>query len=148
MTLSISLSRETEAKLLERAAAAGKEPTAYALQLLERAVNGPDAPVGGLKLTSRLPVLPGETWKMYAPPGPFEAGSANAELPVISAVKIKSSSPLFVKETDCGGMFVLPTKASGNANVEPVAGDAVPIGTKFTRRIRLLPESAINRSSV
>ena len=42
MTLSISLSRETEAKLLERAAAAGKEPSAYALQLLERAVNEAD----------------------------------------------------------------------------------------------------------
>ncbi|HZL34331.1 MAG TPA: hypothetical protein VFC78_03410 [Tepidisphaeraceae bacterium] len=38
MTLSISLSSETAAKLNERAAAQGKDPTAYACELIEEAV--------------------------------------------------------------------------------------------------------------
>lgn len=41
MTLTISLSPEAEAKLKERAAAEGKEPTAYASTLVENAVNRP-----------------------------------------------------------------------------------------------------------
>jgi hypothetical protein len=41
MTLSISLSSKAEAKLKERAAAEGKDPTAYASDLLEQAVTRP-----------------------------------------------------------------------------------------------------------
>ena len=41
MTLSISLPPQVEAKLRERAAAEGKEPTAYAAQLVEEAVTRP-----------------------------------------------------------------------------------------------------------
>jgi hypothetical protein len=41
MTLSISLSRKAEAKLKARAAAQGKDPTAYASDLLEQAVTRP-----------------------------------------------------------------------------------------------------------
>ena len=41
MTLSISLSRKAEAKLKERAAAEGKDPKAYASDILERAVTAP-----------------------------------------------------------------------------------------------------------
>jgi hypothetical protein len=42
MTLSISLSEHAEARLRERAAAAGRDPAAYAAELVERAVSGPD----------------------------------------------------------------------------------------------------------
>jgi hypothetical protein len=42
MTLSIPLSPETESKLRTRAAAEGKEPSAYAAQLIENAVNRSD----------------------------------------------------------------------------------------------------------
>jgi hypothetical protein len=41
MTLSISLSRKAEAKLKKRAAAEGKDPVAYASNLLEQAVTRP-----------------------------------------------------------------------------------------------------------
>jgi hypothetical protein len=41
MTLSVSLSPKAEAKLKKRAAAEGKDPTAYASDLLERAVTAP-----------------------------------------------------------------------------------------------------------
>lgn len=41
MTLSIPLSPETEAKLRERAAAARKDPTTYAAEVLERAIARP-----------------------------------------------------------------------------------------------------------
>jgi hypothetical protein len=58
---------------------------------------------------------------------------------VTFALKSKSSSPLFVKEISCDGLFVLPATAGGNANTEPEAGEAAATGAKFTRRIRLLP---------
>jgi hypothetical protein len=41
MTLSISISPKAEARLKERAAAEGKDPTAYASDLLEHAVTRP-----------------------------------------------------------------------------------------------------------
>ena len=41
MTLSVSLSAQAEAKLKERAATAGKDPAAYASELLEDAVTRP-----------------------------------------------------------------------------------------------------------
>ena len=41
MTLAISLSAETEAKLRARAAAEGKDPAAYASNVLEQAFNRP-----------------------------------------------------------------------------------------------------------
>lgn len=41
MTLSVSLSRKAEAKLKKQAAAEGKDPTAYASDLLEQAVTHP-----------------------------------------------------------------------------------------------------------
>jgi hypothetical protein len=41
MTLSISISDQAEAKLKERAAAEGKEPTAYAAELIEDVVMKP-----------------------------------------------------------------------------------------------------------
>jgi hypothetical protein len=41
MTLSISLSPQAEAKLKEQAAAKGKDPTAYASELVEDAVTKP-----------------------------------------------------------------------------------------------------------
>ena len=41
MALSVSLSPKAEAKLKERAAAEGKDPTAYASDLLEQAVTRP-----------------------------------------------------------------------------------------------------------
>jgi len=41
MTLSIALSPQIEAKLKERAAAKGKDPTAYAAELVEEAVTKP-----------------------------------------------------------------------------------------------------------
>jgi hypothetical protein len=41
MTLSISLTPEAEAKLKQRAAAEGKDPTAYATELVENAVTRP-----------------------------------------------------------------------------------------------------------
>jgi hypothetical protein len=41
MTLSISISPKAEARLKERAAAEGKDPTAYASDLLEQAVTRP-----------------------------------------------------------------------------------------------------------
>jgi hypothetical protein len=41
MTLSISISPGAEAKLIERAAAEGKDPTAYAAELVESAVSRP-----------------------------------------------------------------------------------------------------------
>jgi len=41
MTLSVSISTEAEAKLRQRAAAEGKEPTAYASQILEEAITSP-----------------------------------------------------------------------------------------------------------
>jgi hypothetical protein len=41
MTLSVSLSRKAEAKLRQRAAAEGKDPTAFASDLLEKAITRP-----------------------------------------------------------------------------------------------------------
>jgi len=41
MTLSISLTPEVEARLKQRAAAEGKDPTAYATELVENAVSKP-----------------------------------------------------------------------------------------------------------
>jgi len=41
MTLSVTLSRKAQAKLNKRAAAVGKDPTAYASDLLEQAVTRP-----------------------------------------------------------------------------------------------------------
>jgi hypothetical protein len=68
MALSISLSPQAEAKLMERAAAAGADPTALAAQLLERAVEG-----------SEPPNLPHGTGDVHAPAeavGPGAAASA------------------------------------------------------------------------
>jgi hypothetical protein len=41
MTLSISLSAEVEARLKERAAGAGEDPTVYASRIIEQAVRKP-----------------------------------------------------------------------------------------------------------
>ena len=68
MTLSVSITPQAEATLKERAAAAGKDPTAYASELLETAIGKSElrspSPVGESIYDALEPILR-EAWALY-----------------------------------------------------------------------------------
>src|ERR1700722_20723420 len=61
-------------------------------------------------------------------------------------LRIRPSRPVFEKKMDCGSL-VCWSSVGANVRVELLAGKMFDItGSRFTLRMRLLPESAIKRS--